>query len=130
MYTASGGYYLDGSSFTRKKLKSHKISRIPTLYLTIFLTLFIFSFIFGAVLHANATSEDSLTEESLTVQSESTVLYETHIVDTGQSLWSIAKIFTPEHMDIREYVIEIQLLNQLDSNVLFQGQRLLLPTIS
>lgn len=124
MYTASGGYYIDGSSFTQKKSKSRKNSRIPVLQLTIFLTFFILSFVFGAVLHAYNT-----TEESLTVQSESTLLYETHIVDSGQSLWTIARQYAPERMDIREYVSEIQLLNQLNSSVLFQGQRLLLPSI-
>ncbi|MEX2416593.1 MAG: LysM peptidoglycan-binding domain-containing protein [Paenibacillaceae bacterium] len=122
MYTASGGYYLDGSSFTQKKSMSHTQVRIPMLKLSIFLILFILSFVFGAVMHASATND-----EPLSVNVESAPLYETHIVDSGQSLWMIAKLYGPAHIDIREYVNEIILINQLKTNILFEGQRLLLP---
>lgn len=125
MYTVSGGYYLDGSSFTKKITKRRKLAHIPMLQLTIFLTLFILSFVFGAVIHAYATNE-----ETLSVHIESAPLYKTHIVDSGQSLWVIAKQYAPPQIDIREYVNEIKLLNQLETNILFQGQRLLLPSIS
>jgi LysM repeat protein len=125
MYTASGGYYYNGSSFTQKKLKSHKLGRIPMLQLSVFLTIFVLSFVFGAVMHAYATNE-----ETLSINMESTPLYETHVVDSGQSLWVIAKQYAPAQIDIREYVNEIILLNQLDTNILFEGQRLLLPSIS
>ncbi|MEX1029141.1 MAG: LysM peptidoglycan-binding domain-containing protein [Paenibacillaceae bacterium] len=126
MYTASGGYYYDGSSFIQKKSNTRKLGRIPMLQVSIFLVIFLLSFVFGAVMHAYATNEVPLT----TVKLESTPLYETHIVDSGQSLWVIAKQHAPATIDIREYVNEIIILNQLDTNILFEGQRLLIPSIS
>jgi len=131
MYTVSGGYYLDGTSFNQKKSKSRKTGRVSKLQLTIFLTLFILSFVFGAVMQVYATNDEILTTPSATDElSQSVMLYEIHIVDSGQSLWTIARQYAPAHVDVREYVNEIQILNQLDTNVLFLGQRLLLPSIS
>lgn len=124
MYTASGGYYYNESSFTQKKSRSNKLRRIPMLQISVFLIAFILSFVFGAVIHAYATNE-----ETLSINIESTPIYETHIVDSGQSLWVIAKQYAPTDIDIREYVNEMILLNQLNTNNLFEGQRLLLPSI-
>jgi hypothetical protein len=125
MYTASAGYYYDGSSITQKKVKTRKLGRIPMFQVSVFLIIFILSFVFGAVIHAYATNEAPLTS----IELEATPIYETHIVDTGQSLWVIAKQYAPATIDIREYVNEIIILNQLDTNILFEGQRLLLPSI-
>jgi LysM repeat protein len=125
MYTASGGYYYSESSLIQKKPTPRLFGRIRLFQLTIFLTFFILSFVFGAVMHAYATNETPLT----TIQMGSNPLYETHIVDSGQSLWFIAKQYVPTSMNIRDYVDELIELNQLDTNILFVGQRLLIPTI-
>jgi len=127
MYTASGGYYLDGSSFNKKKLRSNKTIGVQAFRLFVILTFFILSFIFGAVMNAYATTEENLSVQVESMPLESIPLYDTHIVDSGESLWTIAKQNAPGHIDIRDYVNEIILLNELDTNVLFIGQRLLLP---
>jgi LysM repeat protein len=125
MYTASGGYYYSGSSCIQKKPTPRFFGQTRMLQISVFLTFFILSFVFGAVMHAYATNETPLT----TIQLGSNPLYETHIVDSGQSLWSIAKQYVPTSMDIRDYVDEMIELNQLHTNVLFVGQRLIIPTI-
>src|SRR5690554_4419598 len=102
MYTASGGYYYNESSFIHKKTESRKFGRVPMFQVTVFLIIFLLSFVFGAVMHAYATNEVSISNESLSTSS----IYETHIVDSGQSLWIIAKKYAPASIDIREYVNE------------------------
>jgi LysM repeat protein len=125
MYTASGGYYYSGSSSIQKKPTLRFFGHFRILQLTVFLTFFILSFVFGAVMHAYATNDTPLT----TIPLGSNPLYETHTVDSGQTLWFIAKQYVPTTMDIRDYIDELIELNQLDTNVLFVGQRLLIPTI-
>ena len=126
MYTAVGGYYMDGNSFAKNKNKRvNKVSRARKVHLSIFFTLIICSFLFGALVHAYATSEDSLTQ----LNSELAPVYETHIVDKGQSLWKIARIYVPADKDIRKYIFEIKLINQLETSILQEGQKLLLPNL-
>lgn len=49
-------------------------------------------------------------------------------VYTGDTLWSIAEREVPNTMDIREYIWQIEQLNNIDAS-LTPGQRLILPKL-
>lgn len=51
-----------------------------------------------------------------------------YVVQPGDSLWEIAQSHVPERMDIRVYIHQLRLLNQLEQSVIHTGQSLLLPT--
>lgn len=51
-----------------------------------------------------------------------------YVVQPGDSLWEIAQSHVPERMDIRAYIHQLRLLNQLEQSVIHTGQSLLLPT--
>jgi hypothetical protein len=126
MFTASGGYYLDGTSFIQNKPKKRRT--VSLAQLCVFLSIFIVSSMFGAMVHAYATNEEIQTIHSAVV--ELTPAYETHIVSSGESLWKIANIYSPAHIDVRKYIHELKSINHLESSILQEGQRLLLPSIS
>ncbi|GEC88517.1 MULTISPECIES: cell division suppressor protein YneA [Brevibacillus] len=49
-------------------------------------------------------------------------------VQSGDSLWSLAVQYnTNQHMDVRDYIIEIKDANGLESNRIYPGQTLILP---
>ena len=49
---------------------------------------------------------------------------ETYIVKSGDTLWTIADKYCPEIVDKREWIHEIQELNDLHGSILHPGQRL------
>ncbi|TKI55164.1 LysM peptidoglycan-binding domain-containing protein [Brevibacillus antibioticus] len=49
------------------------------------------------------------------------------IVQTGDSLWSLAVRHSDQHIDVRDYIIEIKEANGLDSNRIYPGQTLIMP---
>lgn len=49
------------------------------------------------------------------------------IVQTNDTLWTIAEQITPNGQDIRQTVYQIRKINRLDSAVLQPGQALLIP---
>lgn len=49
---------------------------------------------------------------------------ETYIVKSGDSLWAISRDYCPEGVDCREWINEIQALNDLPSSNIHPGQRL------
>ncbi len=40
-----------------------------------------------------------------------------YVVQEGETLWSIAKDYCPDDMDIRDYICEIQRINNIESNI-------------
>lgn len=48
-------------------------------------------------------------------------------VTNGQTLWSLAEEFAPEDRDIREWIYEVQQLNDLKNSALFPGMQLTVP---
>lgn len=48
-------------------------------------------------------------------------------VKSGDTLWSIAKQSLPKDRDIRDYIMEIESLNNLEDSCLVAGQSLIVP---
>lgn len=49
---------------------------------------------------------------------------ETYIVKSGDTLWTIADKYCPEIVDKREWIAEVQELNQLNNSTIHPGQML------
>lgn len=45
-----------------------------------------------------------------------------YTIDPGETLWSIAKKYTPNNKDIRQTIYEIEELNNLDNATIYAGQ--------
>ncbi len=48
-------------------------------------------------------------------------------VQPGDTLWQIARNHSPANMDIREYIYQIQEINNVKNSVIHPGDVLLLP---
>lgn len=49
------------------------------------------------------------------------------IVQKGDNLWTLSRLYKPENVDTRDYIETILSLNNLDSAVLYPGQVLKMP---
>jgi hypothetical protein len=49
------------------------------------------------------------------------------IVDSGDTLWGLAKIHAPRGMDVRHYLAEVLEENKLASVLIYPGQEIILP---
>lgn len=50
---------------------------------------------------------------------------EIYVVKKGDSLWEIAGRYCPENVDRREWIHEIEDLNEMESSKIYPGQRLI-----
>ena len=118
----AGGYYYRGS--TKKTRNSTYMNRKQIVRIIIFMALFTASFLFGAMINVYASDED----ESIgtTVAAPAYIGYS---VESGDTLWSIAKRYVPEDRDIRNFIHDIKQMNSLKSSGLQEGQLLLIPTV-
>lgn len=53
--------------------------------------------------------------------------YKSIEIEAGESLWSIAQVYTPDNKDVNVYVDELMELNNLSSEQIHAGQHLLVP---
>ena len=51
----------------------------------------------------------------------------THTVQAGETLWDIAKHYSPRNADPRPVVYNIKIINKLDSAIIYPGQILNIP---
>lgn len=56
-----------------------------------------------------------------------TAQYQVVTVKEGQSLWELAESFAPANMDLRDYILLVQELNDLNEAVVKPGQQITLP---
>ncbi len=56
-----------------------------------------------------------------------TETFETITVQTGDTLWGIAKNHLPPRMDIREYIYEIKKANNITGSIIYPGEEIKLP---
>ncbi|MGI6008200.1 MAG: LysM peptidoglycan-binding domain-containing protein [Ruminococcus sp.] len=57
--------------------------------------------------------------------------YKSYYIETGDSLWSIAKEhMTDEYSDINEYIAEVKKINHLSDNTVKQGTHICIPYYS
>ncbi|WP_159450096.1 LysM peptidoglycan-binding domain-containing protein [Demequina sp. NBRC 110056] len=54
---------------------------------------------------------------------------DSYTVSSGETLWSIAASITPEGVDVRDVVADIQTVNAMQGASLQAGQQLLLPEV-
>lgn len=112
-------YYHYNRNFTtpleRKRRENHrKIFRFMLI-----LILVLISFIFGSIINVFANTNEMISNE---VNEYSTV-----DVERGDTLWTIAQAHIDSEMDIRKYIREIKMLNDIKGSLVKEGQILRLP---
>ncbi|ANE47871.1 hypothetical protein SY83_18000 [Paenibacillus swuensis] len=101
---------------------------------TFFFTLFLICFSFGAVIQAygesttetNKKANNNNLELSFN-QVSSNVNPRRVLVDSGDTLWSIAEAHAPKDKNIRSYISDLRKMNHLVGSLLQEGQILVLP---
>ena len=60
-------------------------------------------------------------------QSEQVQVYESVVIQEGDTLWDLALQYAPEEQDIRSYIQEVRELNHMTSDQIYAGQSIILP---
>ena len=60
-------------------------------------------------------------------QSEQVQVYESVVIQEGDTLWDLALQYAPEEQDIRSYIQEVRELNHMTSDQIHAGQSIILP---
>ena len=82
----------------------------------------------GAMIHVNAMNRDQGTEESAqNPPAETTDIRSLLSIEPGDTLWSVAERYKPEHMTVKQYIRQIVIVNGLQSTRLQAGQVIRLP---
>lgn len=58
---------------------------------------------------------------------EKATRYEPYVIGSGDTLWDIAKEFTPEDRDCRDTIAEIEEVNGIDNSTIYAGQVIIVP---
>lgn len=56
------------------------------------------------------------------------ITYVEYYVQTGDTLWDIAKAYSNNNVDLREFIREIEEKNQITGAFIYSGDMLLVPT--
>lgn len=64
------------------------------------------------------------------VQGESLIKYDVVIVDSGDTIWEIAKKYNNQHEDLRKFVYQIKKANDIYGDILKPNQKLRIPKAS
>ena len=59
-------------------------------------------------------------------QSEQVQVYESVVIQEGDTLWDLALQYAPEEQDIRSYIQEVRELNRMTSDQIHAGQSIIL----
>ncbi|WP_243735092.1 LysM peptidoglycan-binding domain-containing protein [Paenibacillus turpanensis] len=128
--------YTSTNSIRKKTYFKIKTSTVRLFIIALFmLVLFSFTMILSAFANSNErlpSSDPSLEAVNRTgvvdASSKSTVKPgKTVYISPGETLWSIAERYAPDHMDKRAYIHELKKLNQMKSSSITVGQKLVLP---
>lgn len=123
MYTVSSGYYYPQSVSNQKKRKH--MQRKRTARVLFMLVMIGLSLLFSAMVSVYASDEKAAagTEEAQLAA----YTYVSYSVERGDTLWGIAKLYLPENTDIRSFIHDIKMMNQMKSSMLQEGQLLHIP---
>ncbi|MCE5172071.1 LysM peptidoglycan-binding domain-containing protein [Paenibacillus profundus] len=119
MYTTYRSIYNVSTAASNGRGKQRRSIHIRRLRLIVF-TIALFFVTCGSIVQA--WGNDDVQEQ---VGMESAV--ERVLVQPGDSLWVIAAAYKPEHMDIRQYIYEIIVLNDIEGHTLLAGDVILVP---
>lgn len=61
------------------------------------------------------------------VHGQADMQYETVHIRSGDSLWSIAETYKPEHIKLQSFIREIKECNQMEEALVYAGTTLLVP---
>lgn len=64
------------------------------------------------------------------VRGKSEVQYETVYIQSGDTLWSIAETYRPQHIKLQQFIREIKKHNKMDNAMLYAGTTLQIPVYS
>ncbi|MGM0395553.1 MAG: cell division suppressor protein YneA [Bacillota bacterium] len=56
--------------------------------------------------------------------------FEEYWIKQGDTLWDIASRFAPEGYDTRKFIYDIKEHNEMDTSMIFQGDKLLIPMVA
>ncbi|MBN3527485.1 LysM peptidoglycan-binding domain-containing protein [Paenibacillus apiarius] len=118
MYTTYRSIYNVSTTASEGKGKQRRSHHIRRLRLIVF-TIALFFVTCGSIVQAwgDDAQEPAATESAV----------ERVLVQPGDSLWAIAAAYKPEHMDIRQYIYEIIVLNDMEGHTLLAGDVLFVP---
>jgi hypothetical protein len=102
-----------------KRSGGYKRARI---FRWLIITTFIFTITFVMFMQVNAVSNDSKDAHL-----NDTSYKQQIVVLQGDTLWGIARTHLPEQTDIRKYIYQITVLNELKGHILHEGQLIVLP---
>ncbi|MCF0149854.1 MAG: LysM peptidoglycan-binding domain-containing protein [Firmicutes bacterium] len=54
--------------------------------------------------------------------------FTTVTVQSGDTLWNLARVYGPEHADVRDVISDICRINEISDSCIHPGQVLLIPT--
>ncbi|GEM_PF-1734754 len=115
--TVEHAYYK--SEVTNVKTKRYRIRSKSRFFLFITFTLALLAIIVISIVTSTG---------AYSIQSR----YETehYWVKQGDTLWDIAKEFSPEGYDIREMIYKIKEQNNMDTSMIYEGARLEIPLLA
>lgn len=53
--------------------------------------------------------------------------YKTITIEEGDTLWQIAKSHKPDNIEIREFIYNIKMINDMDTSMIKTGQKIMIP---
>jgi hypothetical protein len=56
--------------------------------------------------------------------------FEEYWIKQGDTLWEIADKYAPEGYDTRKFIYEIKEHNEMETSMIFQGEKLLIPVVA
>ena len=110
--------YIKDNYIVRKTIKKRNRIYSKTRFCIFIITVFLLTFLaIGLLVNLESASGKQDTE------------YKIVKIQSGDTLWGIAQTYTPDGMDIRDYIYAICDANEMNSKTVFPEQDLILPLL-